>query len=97
MQSHSRLSFVICAAMSACASLALGAGRIVRDVLACAYLAVRCWLSETVVIGLVLASTKATDHGRPAVELVQARTYLQRIVKRDGLRYAEAWRMCPLT
>jgi hypothetical protein len=97
MRSYSRFSSFLCASLCAAASLAIAACHSVGNALAGVYFVARRWLAETALARFTPVSTPATDHDRPAVELVQARTYLQRLVKRDGLRYAEAWRMCPLT
>lgn len=97
MRSYSRLSMLLCTSLCAVASLAQAVCHSVGNVLANAYLMARRWLAETALARFTPVSAPATDHGRPAVELVQARTYLQRLVKRNGIRSAEAWRMCPLT
>lgn len=92
MRSTSRFSAFFFAAVA----LAASACSFARDGLAYAVLSVKRWFKEVATARLVLAAPRKQDAARP-VELVQARMYLQRLVKRDGLRYAEVWRMCPLT
>ena len=92
MRSTSRFSAFF---LAACA-LAASTCSFARDGLAYAILSVKRWVCELATDRGVLVTPKLPDPERP-VELVQARMYLQRLVKRGGLRYAEAWRMCPLT
>lgn len=92
MRSMFRLSAFLFAAVA----LAISACSFAREGMAHAFLSVKRWFKEVAIARLVLAAPMKPDASR-SVELVQARMYLQRLVKRDGLRYAEAWRMCPLT
>ncbi len=90
MKSRRFLSVV----MLACVALATVAVASVRSIVAFARevgMHAKAWLVDAV--GLVAGTD--TEQRKPAVLLVQAKMFVQRLVKRERPVVTSTWRMCP--
>jgi hypothetical protein len=81
-------------ALLACASLASAAYAAVAPmVIAVVGFAQR--LKDLVIDGIALVARAVADVNRPAVVLVQAKAFVQRLAKRERPVVTSTWRMCP--
>ena len=81
-------------ALLACASLASVAYAVVAPMVT-AVVGFAQHLKDLVIDGIALVSRAVAEVNRPAVVLVQAKAFVQRLVKRERPVVTSTWRMCP--
>jgi hypothetical protein len=92
--SHRSLLALACLCMAAVATSAF---RAVASPILSAYAVVKDFAIHFTLRGLDLVARAEPEGKGPAVVLVQAKAFLQRLVKRERPVISNTWRMCPST
>ena len=80
-------------ALLACASLAVACYHAVADPVVAV-----CRMAKSFVLDACkLAANEGSGVAKPAVQCVQAKAFVQRLVKRERPVLTNSWRMCPST
>lgn len=91
---HRSLLVLACLAVSA---FACSAVRAVGEAAHSAYVTVKGYLAAFTLRGLELVAKPEAGSKGPAVVLVQAKAFVQRLAKRERPVLSPSWRMCPST
>jgi predicted MPP superfamily phosphohydrolase len=82
---------VLSLAVLACAAFVSSGVAAVQAIAVATYQSVKSWMLD----GFKLMAATSDAHARPAITVVQAKAFVQRIIKRERPELSSSWRMCP--
>lgn len=82
---------VLSLAVLACAAFVSSGFAAVQAIAVASYRAVKSWMLD----GFELMAATSDANARPAITHVQAKAFVQRIIKRERPVLSSSWRMCP--